>query len=229
MPASHRAKATPSADPKAAASVCTGGEDGRWTPRETRTDRPTDRPTDRQPKSSGAPPHARRSGRRRTRAPTQPLGDLTRRALQLIRAHACKPGIRLATVAKALGRSESRVSHLVTIETGLTFREHVEAVRLREAKALLRDRDLSVKEVAGRVGWWPAELVRHFERATGMSPGRWRTREWARRPRPRRRGSQPKPEDDSDPDTGSRIRQRIAGTVNPGVLRPAGKGRSFLH
>jgi AraC-like DNA-binding protein len=118
-------------------------DDGRYA-----EPRPTDRPTDRQPKSSGALARARQIECRRTRAPTQPLNDLTRRALQLIRAHACEPGIRLAKIAKALGRSESGVSHLLTIKTGLTFREHVEAVRLEKATVLLRDRDLSVKEAA---------------------------------------------------------------------------------
>lgn len=166
--------------PRTAASLCRGAGDERWTLRRTRTDRPTDRSS-----SSEASSGTRRTGRRQGGVATrQPLSDLTRRALQLIKSHACEPGIRLATIAKSLGRSESRVSHLLTRETGRTFPQHVEAVRLKEAKVLLRARDLSVKEVASRVGWWPSELVRHFERATGMSPGRWRNRAWTRRRRP---------------------------------------------
>jgi AraC-like DNA-binding protein len=118
------------------------------------------------------------------------------------------------------------VSHLLTAETGRTFPEHVEAVRLKESKVLLRDRDLSVKEVASLVGWWPSELVRHFERATGMSPGRWRKREWARRRRSRRPSAKSRHHGDSDPDTRSRIRQRIAGRVNREALRAAQTGRN---
>jgi transcriptional regulator GlxA family with amidase domain len=119
------------------------------------------------------------------------------RALEFIEARACEPGITLAPIAAAADRSTSRLSHLLLKETGRTFRQHVNAARVRRAMALLSTSTLSVKEVARQVAWWTSQLDRQFRRETGLSPAGWRARSNARG------GPQ------HDPSTNSTNRQRI--------------------
>ncbi len=112
-------------------------------------------------------------------ASTRLFSDMTRSVLLHIEERACQPGLRLEDVAAAVGRSESHIEHMLKLETGRPFREHVLAIRLREAMIYLRDRRNSVKDAARLVGWHSEQLIRHFHRALGMTPGQWRQREWA--------------------------------------------------
>ena len=53
----------------------------------------------------------------------------------------------LPVFARRAGLSERHVSRLFQCELGVTFREHVAALRLERAKALLRETGMSVIEV----------------------------------------------------------------------------------
>jgi AraC-like DNA-binding protein len=147
--------------------------------------RPTDRPTDRQPVStgtSGSETGRRRGRRQRT---NRQLSDLTKRVLEDIDARACDEHIRLAHIAAAVGRSESLVSHLLNLETGRPFPDHVADARLKRAMVYLLDRRNTVKDAARMVGWYSEQLIRCFRHALGVTPGEWRKRQWARQKRHR--------------------------------------------
>lgn len=83
-------------------------------------------------------------------------------------------GARMDAVARAAGCSRQTLYRRLR-EEGASFESLVEKVRRRVALRLLRDPDLSVKEIAYRLGFAePAAFSRAFKRWTGRSPAAWR-------------------------------------------------------
>ncbi|MGV9881316.1 AraC family transcriptional regulator [Streptomyces sp. NPDC003006] len=79
------------------------------------------------------------------------------------------------TCAEHLGVSVSYLSEAVKASTGRTPGELIRQARVHEAKRLLLRTELSVRQVAGRVGFGdPAYFCRFFRRETGASPGDFR-------------------------------------------------------
>ncbi|MEU6825998.1 AraC family transcriptional regulator [Streptomyces atriruber] len=77
--------------------------------------------------------------------------------------------------ADHLGVSVSYLSEVVKSATGRTPGELIRQTRVHEAKRLLLRTELSVRQVAGRVGFKdPAYFCRFFRRETGASPGDFR-------------------------------------------------------
>lgn len=77
--------------------------------------------------------------------------------------------------ARHLGVSESYLSEAVKASTGRTPGELIRQARVHEAKRLLLRTELSVRQVASRVGFGdPAYFCRFFRRETGASPGDFR-------------------------------------------------------
>ncbi len=83
--------------------------------------------------------------------------------------------LKLSDVAQALYVSPSHLSHVFKEETGQTVLQYLTDLRIREARALLRTTDLSVGEVAQRVGFDnPSYFSRWFRRHAGTSPSDYR-------------------------------------------------------
>ncbi|MEO0854257.1 MAG: AraC family transcriptional regulator, partial [Cyanobacteria bacterium J06648_11] len=83
--------------------------------------------------------------------------------------------ISLADVAETVGRSKSYLTGLVRRETGRTVLGWILERRLREAKRLLGQTDLSVETVAESVGFNnPAYFIRQFRKSNGVTPHSWR-------------------------------------------------------
>jgi AraC-like DNA-binding protein len=81
----------------------------------------------------------------------------------------------LGRLARELGMSESRLSHVVRAETGCSWRSLLNDRRLRTACRLLKDTECSVGEVALRSGFGDqSHFQRLFKARMGMSPRRWR-------------------------------------------------------
>jgi transcriptional regulator GlxA family with amidase domain len=81
----------------------------------------------------------------------------------------------LEWVADKVGLSKYCFSHRFTGVTGVSFRDHLAAVRLEKAKELLPVRGLSVTQVAQTVGF--CDLPRFdklFKRCTGLTPSAYR-------------------------------------------------------
>ncbi|MFK4070683.1 AraC family transcriptional regulator [Streptomyces sp. NPDC029674] len=77
--------------------------------------------------------------------------------------------------AAQLGVSVSYLSEVVKASTGRTPGELIRQARVHEAKRLLLRTELTVRQVAGRVGFGdPAYFCRFFRRETGASPGDFR-------------------------------------------------------
>lgn len=104
--------------------------------------------------------------------------DRTGRIRSFIRSN---PGRGRIGLARHLGLSPSRTSHLVQELCGSSLQELVIDERLAAAQRLLADTDLAVAEIGRRVGWGdPPHFARIFRRRTGCAPAEWRRQHrWA--------------------------------------------------
>lgn len=81
----------------------------------------------------------------------------------------------LAVVAREAALSRFHFCRLFRRETGIAFHDYVHELRVRYAKALLADRQLTVTEVAYRVGFNDlSHFDRTFRRLVGASPTEYR-------------------------------------------------------
>jgi two-component system response regulator YesN len=97
------------------------------------------------------------------------------RAVALIQEHYWEP-ISLASLARRVGMSKYHLSHRFREVLGITFRDYLLKVRLERAKALLASPDVSITDVAQRVGF--GDLPRFdkvFKRHMGCSPSAYRS------------------------------------------------------
>jgi AraC-like DNA-binding protein len=82
-----------------------------------------------------------------------------------------------AGLARELGLSSSRTSHVVNEACGCSLQELVARERVAAAQRLLADGDDPVAAVGARVGWAdPPHFTRMFRRFAGLPPGEWRRR-----------------------------------------------------
>ncbi|ACQ78332.1 transcriptional regulator, AraC family [Beutenbergia cavernae DSM 12333] len=86
----------------------------------------------------------------------------------------------VSSIAAALGLSGSHLAHVVKEATGDPVMAHVQRLRMDAACELLERTDLSVTQIAARVGYPdPLYFSRRFRAHTGDAPRDWRR---ARRP-----------------------------------------------
>jgi len=96
------------------------------------------------------------------------------RALTFIKEHFSEE-ISLEDVAREAGLSRYHFCRLFRHETGLTFLEYLQDLRVRRAQALLADRYLRITEVAYTVGFGDlSHFDRTFRRMVGRSPSEYR-------------------------------------------------------
>ncbi|MFZ4779663.1 MAG: helix-turn-helix domain-containing protein [Terrimicrobiaceae bacterium] len=104
-----------------------------------------------------------------TRANKPDLPDLARQARQLL-----MQGRDVKGVAQALGVSYLTLYRKFKQASGLGPKEYAREIRLSRAEDLLASTDLSVKEIAGRLGYHSAShLSLEFKKARGKSPSQW--------------------------------------------------------
>ena len=83
--------------------------------------------------------------------------------------------ISLRDVADAVGLTPGHLTTVVGRRTGRTVQQWITERRLREARRLLADTDLTVGEVTRRVGYREANyFARRFRAAHGVTPAAWR-------------------------------------------------------
>jgi len=83
--------------------------------------------------------------------------------------------ITIKQICRVFSCSYSYICHTFKKETGLTFHEHLVAVRLRSAKSLLLHSNLSISEISFSVGFNDSNYFSNAFRAhVGMSPRAYR-------------------------------------------------------
>lgn len=81
----------------------------------------------------------------------------------------------LASVAAELSRSPASIARTVREVTGRSVVELIAERRMQEARVLLVESDLSVAEIASRVGYRSLGYFhRAFRKSTDTTPQRWR-------------------------------------------------------
>ena len=83
----------------------------------------------------------------------------------------------LDDIARRVASSRRQLQRAYAEIGDTTFREHLTAVRMDRAAELLRTREMTVRDVANRVGYrQPAQFAKAFRRHHGASPSAFRTR-----------------------------------------------------
>lgn len=101
------------------------------------------------------------------------------RVLRVIDYIEANPGKKLALgeLALTMNLSASRLRHLFTNQMGVSPKQYQMTIRMEHAKHLIESTFLNVKEVMAKVGVSDeSHFVRDFERAYGLTPGRYRER-----------------------------------------------------
>ena len=96
--------------------------------------------------------------------------SLGARCIRYVYDHACED-ISVSTTARALGISESHLSHLFAQQFRINFRRFVNAIRIDRATVMMHDPDMTLTRISDRCGF---ENIRTFRRAfvreTGVLP-----------------------------------------------------------
>lgn len=105
----------------------------------------------------------------------QPHADAAvRRAEAWLAEHFREPHA-VAAVVSAAGLPERSLKRRFKVATGSTIIDHVQNLRIEEAKRLLETGDLAGDAIAAEVGYEnPAFFRRLFKRGTGLTPGQYR-------------------------------------------------------
>jgi AraC-like DNA-binding protein len=99
-----------------------------------------------------------------------------RLALTLLQKNAMAPSARISEIAEELHISSSHLRHIFKREVGMTPTHYVKVLRLQEAKKLLENTLLSVKEVMAAVGFSDlSHFVRDYKAQYGVTPSQSRT------------------------------------------------------
>ena len=99
---------------------------------------------------------------------------LERRATAFLAAHFAKD-VHLEDVAAACGLSRGHLIRAFKLTTGVTPHKWLQRYRIEQAKALLRDSETAIAEIALACGFADqSHLTRVFSLLVGTSPGSWR-------------------------------------------------------
>lgn len=83
--------------------------------------------------------------------------------------------ISLTECAEKLGVHPTYIWKALKMESGKSFSDYVEEYKLKEAKHLLLESDLTVAEIAEKLNYTNAQnFIRFFSKATGVTPGKFR-------------------------------------------------------
>ncbi|MEX3011114.1 GlxA family transcriptional regulator [Hoeflea sp. TYP-13] len=83
--------------------------------------------------------------------------------------------VRMVTLAEDVGMSPRNFSRRFKQVTNESPHDYLRRVRMEAAKDLFRDRDLSLSEIADRVGYRdPGSFMKAFRKETGLTPGEFR-------------------------------------------------------
>lgn len=86
-----------------------------------------------------------------------------------------KGNISLTECADMLGVHQTYIWKVLKMERGKSFSDYVEEYKLKEAKRLLLETNMTVAEIAERLNYTNAQnFIRFFSKSTGLTPGKFR-------------------------------------------------------
>lgn len=101
--------------------------------------------------------------------------QLRRRILRYMDKHYTDPSLNLAAVASEVGITDVYLSQFFKAHVGGNFSSYLEEMRINYASMLLRERELSIEEVARQSGYNSASVFRNaFKRCKGVSPSQYK-------------------------------------------------------
>ncbi|MDG0792650.1 helix-turn-helix domain-containing protein [Cohnella ginsengisoli] len=101
--------------------------------------------------------------------------DLRDRMMAYIEAHYSDKELSLLVAADYLGMSNSYLSRFFKDHTGYNFIDYVTRLRIQRAKDLLSGTDLSITEIADKVGYGSANsFIRSFKKLESITPGQFK-------------------------------------------------------
>lgn len=81
----------------------------------------------------------------------------------------------LESIAIEVKLSVSNLSRFIKEQTGVTFTQYVQDLRINEVKKQLKETDLPIKEIVAQVGYKDvANFTRKFKKIVGVTPGQYR-------------------------------------------------------
>lgn len=96
-------------------------------------------------------------------------------ARQYIYAHYAERDLDLTQVAANIGCNPSYLSRTMKQELGISFKDYLTMLRIRKAKNLMRDRGLSLNQIAEKVGYSNQHYFSAaFKNCQGVSPSEYR-------------------------------------------------------
>lgn len=106
---------------------------------------------------------------------SQPVEPRVARARLLIASHLAEPNLSIQRLAQELNCSPDHLSKLFHQETGTTFTQYLNGLRLASAKELLGHSTLPIRDIAWSTGYGdPAYFIRLFRTTFGLTPGAYR-------------------------------------------------------
>ena len=118
----------------------------------------------------------RHGERVKTPSTQSPLpGWRLRRAKDYVNTHLGDSDLRLDDIAASTGLSTGFFHRAFRQTTGETPLSYIQRRRIEEAMRLLASKDLTISEIAIKVGFWsPSHFARLFRRQSGMTPSQYR-------------------------------------------------------
>jgi AraC family transcriptional regulator of adaptative response / methylphosphotriester-DNA alkyltransferase methyltransferase len=96
--------------------------------------------------------------------------SLYREAVAIVEAEYAKD-LSVDTIAHRVATSRRQLQRVYAEVGDTTFREHLTEIRMQRAAELLANQRISVREIAGRVGYrQPAHFAKAFYRYHGVNP-----------------------------------------------------------
>lgn len=102
---------------------------------------------------------------------------LTQEALKIIKTNYFKPEISLSYVASRINVNSSYLSSIFNREVGMNMTKYIAELRIERAKTLLEETDLSLPEIALKVGYHNKRYFTDmFKKRNNCTPSEYRTR-----------------------------------------------------
>lgn len=116
------------------------------------------------------------SADKRYEAPSKTLYDRTVNILDSYLYHEYYKNPSIGQLAEEIGVSPRQLQRIVSGHYGMSFREKQNSVRIKNAKMLLTETDLTIEEIALRIGYSSAGyFAERFKKSEGITPAAYRS------------------------------------------------------